>query len=152
MTLIDTDENFHSSSCQHALGTCWCKSIILLNNTVFLHWSVCLIIISCISASCPTFCLYFTSLYSSLVFVPEMVLYPFGKSVIQSQHFLFTWQSVCACVRAAEQIWIGGSELITTCHPLMCTLPTDGHTKTNTLLHMCTEMSHSYWTCRFVWT
>lgn len=61
--------------------------------------------------------------------------------LIQSPHFLFTclWSHIYGSVCTAEQIWIGDSVLITTCHPVQYTLPAVVHTHTHTHSKTCSD-------------
>lgn len=63
------------------------------------------------------------------------VLYPLGKSLLSNSIKplpVYLAACVCACVCAAEQIWIRSSALITTHHPVPCTLPAVVPTNKNT--------------------
>lgn len=68
-------------------------------------------------------------IYPSLSFSPTLLFrYPFGNYLVSNPItplpvFLAVRACVCVCARAAEQIWIGSSELIATCHSVLSTLP-----------------------------
>lgn len=82
-------------------------------------------------------------IYPSLSFSPALSFrYPFGNSLVSNPItplpvFLAVRACVCVRARAAEQIWIGSSELIATCHPVLSTLPSVVRTNINTLTHTC---------------
>lgn len=80
-------------------------------------------------------------MYPSLSFSSALLFrYPFGNSLVSNPITplpVFPAVRACVCVRAAEQIWIGSSELIATCHPVLCTLLSVVRTNINMLTHTC---------------